>query len=202
MKIFYIMGKSASGKDTIFNILKDKFNMNTYIMYTTRTIREGEEDGKTYHYISNQEMQKYIEGKMPNELIEQRTYHTIYGDWTYATIRDNQFNNEKDMLMIGTLESYNKIKEKMQEKMKPIYIEVEDGLRLERAIKREQLEEKPKYEELCRRFLADSKDFSEENIKKAGIKKRFQNIKLNECVKEISNYIISEKQRIEEIERE
>ena len=189
MKIFYMMGKSSSGKDTIFNIIKEKLNMNTYVMYTTRPIREGEEDGKTYHYISNEEMQKYVERKMPHELIEKRTYHTIHGDWTYATIKDEQFNSEKDMLMIGTLESYNKIKEKMEENVEPIYIEVEDGLRLERAIKRERLEPRPKYLELCRRFIADSNDFSEENIKKAGIKKRFQNIELDKCVKEIINYI-------------
>ena len=202
MKIFYIMGKSSSGKDTIFNIIKEKLNMNTYVMYTTRPIREGEEDGKTYHYISNEEMQKYIDGKMPQELIEKRVYHTIYGDWIYATIKDDQFNSEKDMLMIGTLESYNKIKEKVNIKIEPIYIEVEDGLRLERAIKREQAEEKPKYEELCRRFLSDSKDFSEENIRNAGIKRRFENIELNKCVKEITNYIYEEKQRIEEVEGE
>ena len=202
MKIFYIMGKSSSGKDTIFNIIKDKLKMNTYVMYTTRPIREGEEDGKTYHYISDEVMQKYIDGKMPQELIEKRTYQTIHGNWTYATIKDEQFNSKEDMLMIGTLESYNKIKEKMKENVKPVYIELEDGLRLERAIKREQKEQNPKYLELCRRFIADSKDFSEENIKKAGIKRRFQNNELDECVKEITKYIIKEKQRIEEIKRE
>lgn len=202
MKIFYIMGKSSSGKDTIFNIIKDKLKMNTYVMYTTRPIREGEEDGKTYHYISDEVMQKYIDGKMPQELIEKRTYQTIHGNWTYATIKDEQFNSKEDMLMIGTLESYNKIKEKMKENIEPVYIEVEDGLRLERAIKREQKEPNPKYLELCRRFIADSKDFSEENIKKAGIERRFQNNELDECVKEITNYIAKEKQRIEEIKRE
>ena len=202
MKIFYIMGKSSSGKDTIFNIIKDKLKMNTYVMYTTRPIREGEEDGKTYHYISDEVMQKYIDGKMPQELIEKRTYQTIHGNWTYATIKDEQFNSKEDMLMIGTLESYNKIKERMKENVKPVYIELEDGLRLERAIKREQKEQNPKYLELCRRFIADSKDFSEENIKKAGIKRRFQNNELDECVKEITKYIIKEKQRIEEIKRE
>lgn len=202
MKIFYIMGKSSSGKDTIFNILKNNLNINTYVMYTTRPIRKGEENGVTYHYISDEEMQKYIDGKMPSKLIEKRTYHTVHGNWTYATIKDEQFETEKDMLMIGTLESYNKMKEQIKEGLKPIYIEVEDGLRLERAVKREQEQKEPKYAELCRRFLSDSKDFSEENIKKAGITKRFQNIDLNECVREITDYILKEKQRIEEKERD
>ena len=202
MKIFYIMGKSSSGKDTIFNMLKNNLNINTYVMYTTRPIRKGEENGVTYHYISDEEMQKYIDGKMPSKLIEKRTYHTVHGNWTYATIKDEQFETEKDMLMIGTLESYNKMKEQIKEGLKPIYIEVEDGLRLERAVKREQEQKEPKYAELCRRFLSDSKDFSEENIKKAGITKRFQNIDLNECVREITDYILKEKQRIEEKERD
>ena len=77
------------------------------------------------------------------------------------------------------------MKKYFEKELIPIYIEVEDGLRLERAIKREKEQKEAKYTELCRRFLADSKDFSEENLKKAGIKKRFQNIDLNTCLNEI-----------------
>ena len=47
MNIIYIMGKSSSGKDTIFNIIKNKLEVNTYVMYTTRPIREGEIPGET-----------------------------------------------------------------------------------------------------------------------------------------------------------
>ena len=189
MKIVYIMGKSSSGKDTIFKKLKEKLNFNTYIMYTTRPIREGEKEGVTYHYISNEKMQRYIEGKEKEKLIEYRTYQTVHGPWTYATIADEQFQSDKNMLMLGTLESYEKMKDIFKDELIPIYIEVEDGLRLERAIKRERQEKEPKYAELCRRFLADSKDFSEENLKKAGINKRFENIDLEKCIKEIEEEI-------------
>ena len=72
-----------------------------------------------------------------------------------------------------------------------VYIQVEDGERLERALAREKTQENPKYEEMCRRFLADQMDFSEENILKAGIGRRFRNHNLDECVKEIGNYIKS-----------
>ncbi len=189
MKIIYIMGKSSSGKDTIFKNLKEKLGFNTYVMYTTRPIREGEKEGITYHYISNEKMQRYIEGKEKDKLIEYRTYNTVYGPWTYATIADEQFQSNKNMLMLGTLESYEKMKEIFKNELIPIYIEVEDGLRLERAIKREQQEKEPKYAEICRRFLADTKDFSEENLKKAGINKRFENIDLEKCIKEIEEEI-------------
>lgn len=189
MKIAYLMGKSSSGKDTIFNILKEKLDVNIYIMYTTRPKREGEIDGQTYYFLSEEQMNLYIEGKAENKLIEARTYQTIHGPWTYATIADSQFNTNKDMLMLGTLESYMKMKEHFKNQLIPIYIEVEDGLRLQRALNREREQKEPKYAELCRRFLADSKDFSEENLKQAGIQKRFENINLENVVNEIIQYM-------------
>lgn len=191
MIIIYIMGKSSSGKDTIYNILKEKLDIDTYVSYTTRPIREGETDGVTYHYISDKEIAEYDNNK---KIIEKRTYQTIHGPWTYATISDEQFNLGKDLIMLGTLESYNEMKKHFSKELLPIYIEVEDGVRLERALKREQKESKPKYEELCRRFLADAEDFSEENIQKAKIDKRFQNIDLDKCIEEIVEYINTEKQ--------
>ena len=48
---------------------------------------------------------------------------------------------------------------------------------------------KPKYKEMCRRFIADSDDFSEENIEAAGITKRFENDDFDQCLKEITDYI-------------
>ena len=42
---------------------------------------------------------------------------------------------------------------------------------------------------MCTRFLADSKDFDEELIKKAKIKRRFKNEDLNSCIKEIKTYL-------------
>ena len=191
MKIIYIVGKSSVGKDTIYNILKEKLDVNPYVLYTTRPIRTGEIDGVNYFYLTPNEMKIYIEED--TKVMEYRTYDTVYGPWTYATIMDQQFESEKDLIMEGTLESYNAIKKYFEKSDKieviPIYIEIDDGIRLERALKREREQENPKYEELCRRFLADSKDFSEDKIKESGIIKRFQNIDLNDCVQEIIDFI-------------
>lgn len=193
MKLIYIMGKSASGKDTIYNILKEKMAANTYVMYTTRPMRSGEIDGVTYNFISSEEMQEYIDGRKEQPVIEYRTYKTVHGPWTYATIADSQFEANKDMLMLGTLESYMKVKENFENnqnvELLPIYIEVPDNIRLKRAIEREETQVEPKYVELCRRFIADSKDFSEENLQKAHIQKRFINLNLDECAKEILKYV-------------
>lgn len=206
MDIIYLMGKSSTGKDTIFNCLKNQLDVKTYVPYTTRPKRKGEENGVDYNFILNEEMQEYINNKKENKLIESRTYQTVHGPWTYATILDSQFQKDKDLIMIGTLESYNKMVEFLSKRsdvnLLDIYIEVEDGLRLERAIKREQEQETPKYAELCRRFLSDSEDFSEENLEKAGIKTRFENIDLNKCIEEIKEYINTRKtENKEELKR-
>ena len=43
-KIVYLMGKSASGKDTIFRRLseEEEFSFRTLVPYTTRPMRSGE----------------------------------------------------------------------------------------------------------------------------------------------------------------
>ena len=188
------MGKSSAGKDTVYKILKERISVKPYVLYTTRPIRTGEKNGVDYNYLTDEEMEKYSQEE-DSKIIESRTYNTVYGPWTYATILDNQFLSDKDLLMTGTLESYNEIikyfKDKKDIKIIPIYIEVEDGIRLERALKRERQQSNPKYVELCRRFIADSQDFSDENINKSGIKKRFQNNNLDDCVGEIIEYLKS-----------
>ncbi len=184
-KIYYIMGKSSSGKDTIFKAVKNRFpRFQTVALYTTRPAREGEQDGVEYFFVSEDKLGRYVrEGKA----IELRTYNTVHGAWKYATIDDGQINLTKsDYLMMGTLESYGKIKKYYgEENIAPIYIEVEDGERLARALLRERQQERPRYAEMCRRFLADSEDFSEKNLREAGITRRYRNNNKLQCIEEI-----------------
>ena len=186
------MGKSASGKDRIYSLLVEnkELNLKKLILYTTRPIRAGEEEGVQYYFTDDSRLQAF---EAAGKLIEARAYHTVHGIWTYFTADDGQVSVGNDSYLgIGTLESFVRLREYYgNEVMWPIYIEVEDGERLERALAREKTQEVPKYEEMCRRFLADQNDFSEENILKAGIWKRFENHNLDECVKEIVNYIKS-----------
>ena len=89
-------------------------------------------------------------------------------------------------LMIGTLESYEKMRGYFGENgLVPVYIEVDDGVRLERALQREKGQKEPKYKELCRRFLADEEDFKEENLTRCGIRRRYRNDDLDVCIEEI-----------------
>lgn len=189
-KIYCICGKSSTGKDTIYKrILSDeKLALNNIVTCTTRPIREGEVDGREYKFISDEDSVKLEnEGKV----IELRAYNTVYGIWKYMTVDDGSIDlSNKDYLIIGTLESYVKCRSYFgADNIIPIYIEVDDGLRLERALQRERKQENPKYEEMCRRFLADAKDFSEEKLTEAGITKRFVNNDLQECVDEIREFI-------------
>lgn len=184
-RIYYIMGKSASGKDTIFRELKGLLpELRTVVLYTTRPARAGERDGSEYFFVTEDTLNTY---EKEEKVIELRTYNTIHGAWKYATIEDGQVNlDEADYLMMGTLESYAKIRKYYgSERVVPIYIEVEDGERLSRAVLRERGQDMPRYAELCRRFLADMEDFSEENLQKAGITRRFHNTDRLQCMEEI-----------------
>lgn len=188
-KIYYLMGKSSSGKDTLYKeLLRTIPGLKTLVLYTTRPIREGEKNGVEYFFVSDEELAKYgAEGK----IVEQRIYNTVYGEWKYATIEDGQVDlKNSDYLVMGTLESYRNMKQYYGEhNLIPIYIEVEDGERLSRALERERRQETPKYEEMCRRFLADQKDFSEENLRCAGITKRYYNQDKIQCLEEITGEI-------------
>ena len=189
-KIYCVMGKSSTGKDTIYSRLMSQkdFNLKKIIPYTTRPIREGEVDGESYHFCTEDQLAKLEES---GKIIELRAYDTAYGIWKYFTVNDGQIELDKNSYMlIGTLEAYTKIREYFgKEAVVPIYIEVEDGERLQRALNRERAETSPKYDELCRRFLADSEDFSEEKLNKAQIDVRFGNRQLEETIEKIKEYI-------------
>ena len=188
-KIFYIMGKSSSGKDSFFKEIRKRIpELKEIILYTTRPIREGETDGVEYHFVGEEELDR-----LDNEgrVIELRAYNTVHGVWKYFTADDGQIDLEKyDYIVIGTLESYEAMRKYYgEEAVVPIYVEVEDGIRLSRALEREKEQAYPKYAELCRRFLADSEDFSEENLEKSGIMKKFRNMEFKQCADEIYSYI-------------
>ena len=185
-KIYCVMGKSSSGKDTVYKKLKEQYKeFRLIVPYTTRPIREGEKDGVEYYFVDPEQFRAM---KEDGKVIESRSYNTKCGIWTYFTADDGQIDlSAADYLLIGTLVSYQALREYFGEEA--IVPEVEDGLRLARALERERRQEKPKYAEMCRRFLADEEDFSEENLIKSGITERFGNEDFTECLNKIQRYI-------------
>ena len=190
-KIFYIMRKSASGKDTIYKkILEDMPELKTVVIYTTRPIRDGEKEGVEYYFTDERKLKEF---QKAGKVIESRTYQTVYGPWIYCTVDDGQFELDRyDYLMIGTLESYGNIRRYFGgETVVPVYVFVDDGIRLSRALEREKAQTSPKYAEMCRRFLADEEDFKEENLEKYGIDQKFENNDLHKCIEQIEGMILA-----------
>lgn len=189
-KIFCLMGKSSTGKDTIFELIKDdeKVKLEPIISYTTRPRRNGEQVGQTYHFINKNELDEY---DRKNKVIEQRCYNTVEGPWYYATIDDGQIDlDNNNYIMIVTLEAYGKLISYFNsEDIIPLYIYVEDGVRIERALGREKRQQKPNYDEMCRRYLADQKDFSEEALGKYNIVDYYYNHNLEDCLEEVKQTI-------------
>ena len=188
-KIICLMGKSAAGKDSVFKrLLEDStLGLRTIVPYTTRPIRDGEHDGVEYFFTDEAGYEKF---RKQGKIIEERLYHTILGPWRYFTVDDGRIEAQANYIVIGTLEAYLKLREYFGGgKVLPILLEVDDGVRLQRALDRERMQEQPKYEELCRRFLADSEDFAMDNIMAAGIERRFANHDLEQCLEEIQDYI-------------
>ncbi len=189
-KMIYLMGKSSSGKDTIYKQLLewDAENLKKVVLYTTRPIRAGEVEGEEYHFTDEA---GYLEMEAKGRIIEARAYHTYHGLWRYFTVDDGSIDLENhNYLVIGTIESYLETAEYFgRAKVVPILLELDDGIRLKRALDREMKQENPRYQEMCRRFLADAEDFSEEKIKEAGISRRFSNDDLDRCLKEIKVFI-------------
>ncbi|MBR3448503.1 MAG: guanylate kinase [Oscillospiraceae bacterium] len=185
--LFYLMGKSASGKDSLYHILSEQLPLLPVVLYTTRPQRDHEQGGRDYHFIGQEALAAM---RAAGELIEERTYHTVAGDWTYCTAKGSVPLEQGDCLGIGTLESFERLRDYLgAEAVIPLYIEVEDGLRLQRALDRERAQEKPNYAELCRRFLTDTADFSEEKLAHAGIVRRFRNLELKACAAELTAFI-------------
>lgn len=189
-RLICLMGKSSTGKDTIYKKLLERkdLTLRTVVPYTTRPIRVGEQDGREYHFTDEK---GFMALKESGKVVEDRAYETCHGLWRYFTVDDGAISlNESDYLVIGTLEAYRKLREYFGEaKVLPVLVELDDGERLSRALRRERKQEHPKYEEMCRRFLADSEDFSRQKIEDAGIKRVFYNDDLARCIEEIVGYI-------------
>lgn len=193
-KIFCIVGSSCSGKDTVFHrLLATDKTLTPIITYTTRPIRPNEKNGKEYYFVDKKVFKKL---KTNNKIIEYRTYKTVHGDWTYFTANDGQIDihSNKKYIMINTLEGVKKLKEIYKNNLVVIHLCVDDRERLLRSLSRE-MNGNEDYVEMCRRFVADSKDFSVENFAKLNIRDiRVENVSIPDCVQEVLRIINSQKE--------
>lgn len=184
--IYLIMGKSATGKDTVLQrLLQDKeLQLKRMTQYTTRPMKAGELDGREYYFTDEEGMHRL---DSQGHILECRKYNTVYGDWYYFTT-DEGIHEEEDYVLIGTLDVLEALRKKYKD-IKAIYLYLDDGERLQRALDRERAAKEPRYTEMCRRFLTDEEDFQKEELDRSDIDLFVENKDLELTMKQINTFI-------------
>lgn len=194
-KLYCIIGKSGVGKDTLFKqIMKTtNLNMQPIIPYTTRPKRSNEQEGVQYHFVNDQEL---TELERQNKVIEKRQYDTVFGIWNYFTV-DIGLDLQNNYLFITTLEAIEQLAHWYGiENIIVVYLEISDRVRLERAMERESTQKSPNYSEVCRRYLADEVDFSEDKLSIYHELYRINNEQpLEQCVNDFINILTNQEEK-------
>ena len=81
-KMLVLIGKAASGKDSVREILVKKHGFHSILTYTTRPMREGEIQNITYHYISENDFLQKIESGF---FAEWKKYDVNGETWYYGS---------------------------------------------------------------------------------------------------------------------
>lgn len=150
-KLIALCGKSAVGKDTFLQMMLDILGEKAHelISHTTRPPRQGEVDGKNYHFISEDE---FLHKIWHNEMLETAKYR----NWWYGTAIDALV---EDKINIGVfnrkgLESLKNYKGDLD--IYIVLIMASDKVRLLRSLNRE---ENPDVAEIVRRYQADEEEW-------------------------------------------
>lgn len=94
-----LIGKAASGKDTVKDILIKEHDFHSITTFTTRPMREGEIPDVTYHYISDKEFEKKIgEGFFA----EWKKFRVAENTWCYGTAKKDLVNTDDKTVIILT----------------------------------------------------------------------------------------------------
>lgn len=152
-----LMGKSASGKDTVVRKLIEQKEYKRIITWTTRPMRPGEEDGVTYHYTSEDDFKKKI-----NEgfFVEWKKYETVKGTWYYGTALDDimKARNDDYSVIILTKDGLEKLNSFCSHlvgiNLLSVYLDVDTKVIKQRLLKRGDDKK-----EAARRIKYDKKDF-------------------------------------------
>lgn len=162
-----LTGKSGCGKDTLQEELIRKENFKKLISTTTRPKREGEIEGREYHFVDKD---KFLQLEKENFFIEHRTYKTLVEGnpdvWYYGLgkqiSKEEISNPDKDYITIldldGAREAINYYGE---DNCITVFINVDDKLREERASKRGGFDKT----EWDRRLADDNIKFSKTNMR-------------------------------------
>ena len=148
-----LLGKPASGKDTVVNnLIHNYYGYEKIITWTTRPMRPGEKQDLTYHCTDDEDFEEKIEEGF---FAEWKKYNSVFGTWYYGTAVQDITNNPNNKIIILTPSGYEDIKEYINnEEILSVYLDSS----LRTLYKRLKFRgDNPK--EIKRRLLHDIKDF-------------------------------------------
>ena len=179
--ILVLIGKTASGKDTISDELIKRYGYKRIITYCTRPLRNGEVNGKTYHFINEDD---FVNKVKDGFFAEFKTYDTKFGTWYYGTALEDLEKADSNSIIILTPNGYRDIVKTIYKKPISIYLYANDETIKKRLIKRG---DNP--EEAERRLLHDNDDFKgiENEVDKIVYNNDYTNI--DDIVKEILEFV-------------
>ena len=151
-KIIDIIGQSGCGKDTVLNetVTRHPDICARIINCTTRPMRDYEEDGVDYHFIP-------VSGFTREVLNGNMLEATEYNDWFYGT-NINALTPNKINIGIFSPAAVEALLQDPRLDVDVVRVVTANKTRLQRSLNREDV---PDCTEICRRYLADEKDFAD-----------------------------------------
>ena len=156
-KIFAIMGKASTGKDTLTKMLSEMLELPIALSFTTRPKRVGEKQGVEYNFISDSD---FWDLHGCDLLAEYTSYEVASGETWYYGLTKEELEKAEYVLVIVNPEGFRQLTEIYGDKVCSILIDAPADVRIKRYLDRDIVTEE-KAEECCRRFLADNKDFKD-----------------------------------------
>lgn len=149
-KVIAIIGKSGSGKDKMLNTVCyfAPYHFNKIVSFTTRPRREGEIEGKDYHFLNEEYFRLKIDSYRMLE-------YSNFNGWYYGVSKDSL---SEDKINIGVFSpnGVRSLSENPDIDLSIIWLHTSDKERLLRQLNREKW---PDIEEIIRRYQADEEDF-------------------------------------------
>ena len=149
--IYCLLGKSASGKDTIIKKVSEDMNIPIVTSHTTRPMRPNEKQDREYHFVNDEFFNKH-----KDEFLEIREYKVYTGETWYYGFHKNEFTNGEKMLIIDANGRNELIKYFGKDNIMTFYIHSYEEVRRERLKNRGDNKL-----EIERRIKTDDKDFKE-----------------------------------------
>ena len=180
-KPLLILGPSGVGKDTIINMLLEKYPEIFYKLpsYTTRDIRKGEIDGKDYFFITKEEFKVL---KDENKLFGIQEYNNNFYASNKSKLNELLKKGDKIIILNYNIETVNRVKDEFDFNYIAILPPCDDELRnrlKNRGTKPEELEKR------MDNSLREKNSIIEANY----IKIRVINDEKNKCFRKIEDEI-------------